>query len=95
MAGPYGHQGARLLHADGSGVRLYDGSDLKLFLLVGWDRCFLSVAWPTLVQLLIVFFLLLQIFSDVVWRPGISIAGQLILSVNPRFLFIMALIMIY
>ena len=29
--------------------------DIKLFILVGWDRSFLSVAWPTGVQL--VFFL--------------------------------------
>ena len=29
---------ALLLHADGSGVRLYDGPDLKLFILVGYDR---------------------------------------------------------
>ena len=35
------------LHAGGSGVRRYDGLDLKLFILVGWDRSFLSVAWPT------------------------------------------------
>ena len=28
----------------GSGVRLYDGLDLKLFILVGWGRSFLSVA---------------------------------------------------
>ena len=33
-------------------------------------------------------FLLLQIFSDVVWRPWISIARQQILTVSlPRFLF--------
>ena len=38
--------------AGGSGVRLYDGSDLKLFILVGWGRSFLSVAWPTGVQLI-------------------------------------------
>ena len=43
------------LHADGSGVRLYDDPDLKLFILVGWDRGFLSVAWPTGVQLLFFF----------------------------------------
>ena len=29
----------------------YDGPDLKLFILVGWGRSFLSVAWPTGVQL--------------------------------------------
>ena len=39
------------LYAGGSGVRLYDGPDLKLFILVGWGRSFLSVAWPTGVQL--------------------------------------------
>ena len=33
-------------------------------------------------------FLLLQTFSDVVWRPALSIAGQLIVSVSPRFLFL-------
>ena len=30
-----------------SGVRLYNGPDLKLFILVGWGRSFLSVTWPT------------------------------------------------
>ena len=34
-------------------------------------------------------FLLLQIVSDVVRRPGLSIAGHLIVSVCPRFLFIL------
>ena len=42
-------------HAGGSGVRLYDGLDLKLFILVGWGRSFLSVAWPTGVQLVFFF----------------------------------------
>ena len=28
------------MHAGGSGVRLHDGPDLKLFILVGWDRSF-------------------------------------------------------
>ena len=74
------------LHAGGSGVRIFNGLDLKLFLLVGWDRSFFSVAWPTGVQL--VFFRLLAIFSDVVWRQGLSIVGQLNVSVNPRFLLI-------
>ena len=32
------------LHAGGSGVRLYDGHDIKLFILVGWGRSYLSVA---------------------------------------------------
>ena len=34
----------------------YDGPDLKLFILVGWGRSFLSVAWPTGVQLVFFFF---------------------------------------
>ena len=29
----------------------YDGPDLKLFILVGWGRSFLAVAWPIGVQL--------------------------------------------
>ena len=37
--------------AGGSGLRLYDGPDLNLFISVGWDRCFLSVALLTGVQL--------------------------------------------
>ena len=32
-----------------------DGPDLKLFILVGWGRSFLSVAWPTGVQLVFSF----------------------------------------
>ena len=49
-----------LLHGDGSGVRLYDSPDLKLlianiFISVGWGRSFLSVAWPTGVQLVFFF----------------------------------------
>ena len=43
------------MHADGSGVRLSDDPDIKLFTLVGWGRSFLSVAWPTGDQLLIFF----------------------------------------
>ena len=40
-------------------------------------------------------FLLLEIFCDVVWRPGISITEQLLESMNPRFRFIMVIIIIY
>ena len=43
------------LLAGGSGVRLYDGPNLKLFILVGWGRSFLSVAWTTGVQLVFFF----------------------------------------
>ena len=54
----------------------------------------MSVAWPTGVKLDDVF-LLLQIFGDVVRGPGLCIAGQLIVSVSPRFSFILVVIMIY
>ena len=30
----------------GSGVRLHDGPDLKLFILVGWDRSFRLLLGP-------------------------------------------------
>ena len=33
----------------------YDGPDKKLFILVDWGRSFLSVAWPTWVQLVFSF----------------------------------------
>ena len=33
----------------------HDGPDLKLFILVGWGRSFLCVAWPTGVQLVFSF----------------------------------------
>ena len=49
----------------------------KLFILVCWGRSYLSVALSTAVQLVFV--------SDVVWRPGLSIFGQLIVSLSPRF----------
>ena len=49
----------------GSGVRLYDGPDLKLFVLFGWERsfyvCCLAHRGSTCD------FLLLQIFSGVAW----------------------------
>ena len=35
----------------------YDGSDIKLFILVGWGRSFLFVAWPTGVQLVVLLLL--------------------------------------
>ena len=46
---------AALFNAGGSGVRLYDGPDLKLFILVGWDRSSSSVSWSTGAQLMIFF----------------------------------------
>ena len=35
----------------GRALDSYDGPDIKLFILVGWGRSYLSVAWPTGVQL--------------------------------------------
>ena len=37
---------ACLMHTGGSGVRLHDGPDLKLFILVGWDRSFRLLLGP-------------------------------------------------
>ena len=34
------------LHAGGSGVRYHDGPDLKLFILVGWERSFRLLLGP-------------------------------------------------
>ena len=34
------------LQVGGSGVRLHDGPDLKLFILVGWDRSFRLLLGP-------------------------------------------------
>ena len=58
-------------------VPFYDGPDLKLFILVGWGRSFLSVAWPTGVQL--VFF-----FCSGVSRL-FGAQGSLTQSVSPCF----------
>ena len=44
-----------------------------------------SAAWEKMQITKRGLFILLDIFSDVVWRPGISIAQQLIKSINPRF----------
>ena len=34
-------------------IIIYDGPDLKLFILVGWDRSALSVAWSTGAELVL------------------------------------------
>ena len=52
----------------------YVGPDLKLFILVGWGRSFLSIAWPIRVQL--VFFFGSR-FSVIV-RPGSPSSGSLL-----------------
>ena len=53
----YKHNGynINIMHAGGSGVRLNDGPDIKLFILVGWGLSFLSVAWTVGNQLLVFF----------------------------------------
>ena len=63
----------------GSGTRPYDVPNFKLFISVGWGWSFLSVAWPTGVQL--VFFFCTGV-SVVIRRTGISIVGQLTESVK-------------
>ena len=52
-------------------------SDLKLFILVGWDRSFLSDAWSTWV--------LLVIFFCCGFSKLFGAQGQLTESVSPRF----------
>ena len=59
----------------GSGVSLYDGPDIKLFLLVGWGQSFLSVAWPTGVQLMFIF---CSGFSKVFGTQGSPSSGSLL-----------------
>ena len=56
----------------GSGVRLYVGPDLKLFILVAWDRNSSSVSWYTgAAQLMI--FVCFRFPVVLIGRPGISI----------------------
>ena len=70
--------------AVGSGIRLYDGPDIKLFSLVGWGAellvCCLATTWFHLV----VFF-----------GSGFRHQGSLTESAGPRFRFIMVVFMIY
>ena len=55
----------------GSGVRLYDGPKVKLFILVGLDRSSLSFAWSTGAHVMILSCLR---FPVVLFdRPGIYI----------------------
>ena len=79
-------------YAGGSGVRLYDGPDLKPFILVGWCRSFLSVAWPNGVQL--AFFFSYGV-SQLLGTQGSQSSGSLLNLLSLRFLFIGMFIMIY
>ena len=65
-----------------AGVRLYDGPDIKLFILVCWGRSFLFVAWPTGVQL--GFFFCCGV-SKLFGAQGSPWSGSLLNLLNPRF----------
>ena len=54
--------------------------DLKLFILVGWDRSFLYAAWPTGVQLVFFFCSGFQLFG----AQGSSSSGSLLNLLSPR-----------
>ena len=75
------------MHAGGSGVRLYDGPDLKLFILVGWDRssfvcCLVDRASID------VFFCLLQVSSGVVWQTrDLQLSRNTLYLLSPRLCF--------
>ena len=53
----------------------YDGPNMKLFILVCWDRSFLSTAWPTGVQLV---FCLAPGFSKSSGAQGSPSSGSLL-----------------
>ena len=55
---------------------------LKLFILVGWGRSFLSVAWPTGVQLLFSF---CSGVSKLFGAQGSPSSGSLLNLLSPRF----------
>ena len=73
-------------------VPFYDDPDINLFILVGWGRSFLSVAWPTGVQLVLFF---CSGFSKLFGNQGSTSPGSLLNLLSPRFLFISVIIMIY
>ena len=64
--------------------RASDGQDLKLFILVGWRRSFLSVAWPTWGSTGVS--LLPRTFSKLLVAQG-SPSSDSLLNLCPRFLF--------
>ena len=81
---------AALLHVGGSGVRLYDDPDVKVFILVGWD-------WSSSVFCLVHRgstgdIRLLQISSGVVWQSmshSVSVkSSSLLLHSIKRELFV-------
>ena len=80
------------LHASGSGVRHYDGPDIKFFILVDWGRSFFVFAWPTGIQLVILFYFRLSVMLFNL--PWISAAAQHDLSVE-SFLLLFAIYLFY
>ena len=73
------------LHGGESDFRLYDGHDLKLFFLVGWDRSSLSsVVWYTRAQLMIFFASYFQCCCLAV--QGSPTVTQHVVSVEPSSL---------
>ena len=62
--------------------RASDGPDLKLFILVSWGRSFLSVDWPTGVQLA---FFFCSGVSQLFGAKGSPSSGSLLNLLSPRF----------
>ena len=78
------------MHAGGSGVRLNDGTDIKLFILAGLAGAFLSVAWPTGVQLLVFFCTSVPVvLFDTQESPGV---GRNTFLSSPHLCFIIVFI---
>ena len=71
-------------HAGGSGVRFYDGPNIKLCIIVGWD-------WSVFVCCLVYpgstdDLRLLQIYSGVVWRSrDRQLSYNTLCLLSPRF----------
>ena len=66
------------------GVRLYDGPNLKLFILVRWDRSSFVCCWSTKAQLMIFFCFRFQLFCLADQGTIRCICGHLL---SPRLCF--------
>ena len=76
--------------AGGSGVRFYDGPDLKLFILVGWNRS--SFVCCLVHRGLTDDLLLLQISSGVVWQTrDLYLSCNTLYLLSPRLCFFIVL----
>ena len=74
------------VHVGGSGVRLYDGHDLKLFILVGWDR--ISFVRCLVYRGSTDVLLLFQIYSCVVWQTrDLHLSRNTLYLLSPRLCF--------